>query len=140
MPLSDISMEVRFSFNVVLGNWNVKILWKCKMNLYHLIKIDSPAKSRLYLLKLHKQLWLVMIRSIRKALMQFSTIDLFVSDCEWLKCEILNLKEFSYCQAPPAWATNRSIFVQIGHVIHNFYELFKLISTMQLLKWLQGWK
>ena len=26
---------------------------------------------------------------------------------------------------PPAWATNKSIFVQKGHVIHHFYELFQ---------------
>ena len=28
----------------------------------------------------------------------------------------------------------KSIFVEISQVIHHFYELFKLISTMQLLK------
>ena len=37
--------------------------------------------------------------------------------------------QMSLCLSPPAWATNKSIFVQIGHFIHHFYELFMLIST-----------
>ena len=38
------------------------------------------------------------------------------------------------CNSPPACGADKSILVQISHVIHHFYDLFELLSTMQLLK------
>ena len=44
------------------------------------------------------------------------------------------ISSFSFF-SPPAGAPIKSIFVQKGHAIHHFYEIFELISTMWLLKW-----